>query len=95
MSLRGGRQSVRGILTISVVGLLGLSTLARADVTPPAIDVVPCPHCRGAAADIDACDAALDRDDNDAAIALCSKALRSEHLSRYDRAIAHIDRGVA
>jgi tetratricopeptide (TPR) repeat protein len=92
---------MRGILTISFIGLVGLSTAAGlgasalADLTPPAIDMVPCPHCRGAAADIDACDEAIDRDEYDKAIELCSRALKSEQLSTYDRAIAHLDRGVA
>jgi tetratricopeptide (TPR) repeat protein len=92
----GGR--VRGIFAFffsSLAGLAGLSAAALADLTPPAIDVLPCPSCRGAAADIDACDRALEEENDDKAIELCSRALRSEQLSDYDRAVGHLDRGAA
>src|SRR5688572_15518516 len=88
-------REILGGFVCGLLGLAGLGSVAFADVTPPALDVMPCPHCRGAAVDIDACDRALEEDDNDKAVELCSRALRSEHLSDYDRAIGHIARGVA
>src|SRR5215470_5657170 len=94
MSLIWG-GGMRAVLLGALLCALGASAVALADVTPPAIDVAPCPSCRGDAADIDACDRALDRGEYDKAIELCGRALRSESLSSYDRAIGHLNRAAA
>jgi hypothetical protein len=78
-----------------LIGLVGLSAGALADLTPPAFDVLSYPSCRGASADIEVCSRAIDDGDDDKAIELCSKGLRSEHLSKIDRASGHNDRDIA
>src|SRR5262245_56302054 len=86
---------VRGLVAAIAACFMCIASQAQADLTPPAIDAVPCDSCRGDASDIDACDRALDEEQDEKAIELCSRGLRSQHLSEYDRAIGHHNRGAA